>query len=699
MQQTVLFLLVVLVLAKVEGDPGDFRPPAVPLIVFSPHISVWSSSDNLTASDTVHWSGSPLPFHGLIDVDNSEVYRFLGTLPSSVQPMVQNKLVVQPWRTIYTLSTPTNTVELILTFSQPTSIEDPFTYITFNLRSLDGKTHSVRIYFEEGPMVGVNDKDEKVFWSRVDSDITVLTMNAFNQIPFGIRGDATRNNWGYAHLISPQRSSFSGYQGFGDDLRQAFANHQTMPTDDTRKPRHANDQSPASAFIINFDQVTSQTVSNYLIFLYDDLYSMLYFEEWQVPCWRAEFDNNVTLLINEAISYYQSNMQDITDSNEMLITLLGNIGGDHYAILGSLVTRQITGALSRTWSAKQNRSQLYMKEISSDGDVSTVDVIFPSSPFFLWLHPEMLRDVLLPVLAYANNETDIHYNLAWAPHHLGTWSVCDILSEEQEQMPMEESANMLLMLAGIVQKLAITDFLAPYWNVMEIWAQYLNSTLPDPGNQLCTDDFEGPSPHNCNLALKGILGLGAYSLLLNASGQAQRASVYMAQAQDHANYWLKAARDNNNYRLQYNLPNTWSQKYNLIYQSILSLNLFPADTAKLESSYYMTKMLDFGIPLDSRSNLTKGDWTSWIAAFNDNEGQKNAIFDKLYKFANESPDRVPLSDFYDAANGHVLGFRARPVMGGLFIRALLESPLACDIYRQTKIPTKRHGRGNRCSPA
>jgi len=56
-------------------------------------------------------------------------------------------------------------------------------------------------------------------------------------------------------------------------------------------------------------------------------------------------------------------------------------------------------------------------------------------------------------------------------------------------MQMEESGNMFLMLAGVVQKLNNTDFLKPYWNVMEIWAQYLNSTLPDPGNQLCIDNF------------------------------------------------------------------------------------------------------------------------------------------------------------------------------------------------------------------
>jgi hypothetical protein len=267
-------------------------------------------------------------------------------------------------------------------------------------------------------MLGINDKGEKVDWSRTDGDLTVLTMYAYNQIPFGIRGDATRNNWGYAHLISGNNSITTGYQGFGDDLRQAFTSHQAMPSDDTRKPRHADDHFPSSVFVINLGQVTSQSVSSYIVFLFDDVYSMLYFEEYQPPCWRAELDNNVTSLINEAVSYYQSNMADITASNELLMTLLTNTGGNQYSLLGSLATRQITGSVTRTWSYKQNRSQLYMKEISSDGDVSTVDVIYPSSPYFLWLHPEMLRDIIIPVLAYANNETSIEYNLPWAPHHL-----------------------------------------------------------------------------------------------------------------------------------------------------------------------------------------------------------------------------------------------------------------------------------------
>ena len=160
---------------------------------------------------------------------------------------------------------------------------------------------------------------------------------------------------------------------------------------------------------------------------------------------------------------------------------------------------------------------------------------------------------------------------------------------------------------------------------------------------------------------------------------------------------MKAARDDTNFRLQYDLPNTWSQKYNLVYQSILGLSLFPDDVAKLESDYYQTKLLDFGRPLDSRGKLTKTDWSAWVAALSKDKQQEDAIYAKLYKFANESPDRVPFSDFYDSSNGHVLGFRARPVLGGIYIRALLDNPTVPGFFQKYKSPSKRYGRVNKCN--
>lgn len=91
-------------------------------------------------------------------------------------------------------------------------------------------------------------------------------------------------------------------------------------------------------------------------------------------------------------------------------------------------------------------------------------------------------------------------------------------------------------------------------------------------DQLCTDDFEGPSPHNTNLALKGIVGLGAWSDYLKQIGDTQNATRVQAIAKVYASYWEDHAlnpSDKDHYKLQYDLSNTWSLKYNLLFDVIL----------------------------------------------------------------------------------------------------------------------------------
>lgn len=87
------------------------------------------------------------------------------------------------------------------------------------------------------------------------------------------------------------------------------------------------------------------------------------------------------------------------------------------------------------WNSAINDWWVFMKEISSDGDVSTVDVIYPASPLILYLNPQVYAKLLVPILVYGNNETNaygqgVNYNLAWAPHHLGTWPVSYIKPDQ-----------------------------------------------------------------------------------------------------------------------------------------------------------------------------------------------------------------------------------------------------------------------------
>lgn len=245
---------------------------------------------------------------------------------------------------------------------------------------------------------------------------------------------------------------------------------------------------------------------------------------------------------------------------------------------------------------------------------------------------------------------------------------------------MEESGNFILMIAGVVQaQNNDITWLKPYWPLLKTWADYLNSTLPDPQNQLCTDDFLGPSPHNANLALKGIIGLGAYAWLLSVNGEATESQEFRAAAESFAADWINLAtdRDGGHTKLQYNLNDTWSQKYNALYQYILSSGgmkpLFPTTLMDSEVKFYQSVLQLWGLPLDSRGTLSKTDWSSWIAAMSSDQSQfSKQIFQYLYKFAMSSPSKqVPFSDWYDTADGAVLGFRARPVQGGLFAKALL----------------------------
>jgi hypothetical protein len=334
-----------------------------------------------------------------------------------------------------------------------------------------------------------------------------------------------------------------------------------------------------------------------------------------------------------------------------------------------------------------SESWVFMKEISSDGDVSTIDVIYPASPFFLATSsPETLRRMMLPLLVYANDGTkvygdDVPYTLQWAPHHLGVWPICTLDQDDQEQMPMEESGNLLLMIAGIAYKQGwnsdSVSYLNDYWTVLNGYADYLVSTLPDPGDQLCTDDFEGPSPHNANLAAKGVVALAAWAelLLLRPDGAGIDDSTRYAEAATvYAGNWTILAMEptQDRYKMEYDLNSTFSLKYNLLFQYILDLPNKPFDDAviQLEETYYTSQMNEYGIPLDNRATFTKLDWSMWVGAMG-TEDQFNAITDATFKFANECTDRVPLSDWTDTVTATVIGFQARPVMGGIYAKLLM----------------------------
>jgi Domain of unknown function (DUF1793)/Domain of unknown function (DUF4965) len=229
------------------------------------------------------------------------------------------------------------------------------------------------------------------------------------------------------------------------------------------------------------------------------------------------------------------------------------------------------------------------------------------------------------------------------------------------------------MIAGIAKAEGDASFARRYWSLLSQWARYLNNQGLDPGNQLCTDDFTGLLAHNANLSLKAIEALGGYAMLAKMLGDRQVATSYWNTAQDYAKKWIQMANDGDHTRLAFDRPGTWSQKYNLVWDRVLGLNLFAPEVAQREVSWYEKQNTYFGFPLDSRLAYTKLDWESWCATLAPSNAVFRALFTGLYNFANQTPTRVPLSDWSWTTDGTQVGFQARPVVGALYMKLLADA--------------------------
>lgn len=500
--------------------------------------------------------------------------------------------------------------------------------------------------------------------------LEVMSIGTSSQKDLGQGSD--RINWGHWLVATPKAAKGLHTAMAADQTsRSSFVEgtHDKVSDDETG-PRAARQDWPVLSVSWDLGNIESSTSEErHITLAYDQVHAQSFFGTDMPPLWRKKWDTPVAML--ESVE--QSREDDL--KKEMLFDVdlvekLTKQGGDKFATLTSLVYRQVVGGTQAVYNPITGEDWVFMKEISSDGDVSTVDVVYPAFPMFHYLYPEYFRKLLVPLLVYGNNETGQYgmrmpYNLPWAPHHLGHWPVCDLAPSKQEQMPVEESGNMLIMLAGLAQKQGSFSYLDRYWPMLDSWADYIIASLPDPQNQLCTDDFEGPSPHNTNLAAKGIVALEAYAGLVRARGDADKAEVYLKSAANFTQWWTKHAADGDHFRIQFNLAGTWSLKYNLLYQKSLGLSSFPQSVLDSETAYYETKLAKCGVPLDSRHPYTKSDWSMWTAVLG-NVAQFHAIADRLYNFANTTPSRVPLSDWYDVNTCAMKGFRARPVQGGLY---------------------------------
>ena len=649
----------------------SLRPPAVPLVTFDPYLSIWSEADHLNDKNTQHWTHRDHSLASLIRVDG-KAYRLMGGEPSDVPAFTQVSLQVLPTRSIYEFEEAGVHVTLtFMTAALPHDLEvfaRPLSYLTWDVRSVDGASHQVSLYDSTSSQLVVNDANESVAWSREKAGkLTALRVGTEAQPILGSGGDDHRINWGYAYAAAPTRQSKSAI-GANRALLNDFVQNGSLPTaDDTQTPRAANQDTPVLAFVFDLGAVGTTTVERQVIVAYDEIYAIKYFGKNLRPFWRRNGMSPEVLLQTASREYPALRVRCETFDHD-LVADLTTVGGERYAQVCALAYRECAAACGL--AADDNKQPLFFtKENTSNGDIATVDVFFPMDPIWVFLSPTLAKASLVPILSYAASS---HWKFPNAPHDLGTYPFARGTDDGGEGMPVEESGNMLILCDAIAQAEGNGNFVTPWWPQLTQWAKYLENYGLDPEEQLCTDDFMGHLAHNANLSVKAILGLAAYGDLCKLRGDTANAERYEQLAKVDAEHWVHVAADGDHFRLAFDKPGTWSQKYNLVWDQILGLNVFPPSVAKMEVAHYKNVMQRYGVPLDSRTHLTKTDWSIWSATLADNQADFESIVSPAYDYINQTTTRDPIADSYETDNINSGGMHARPVVGGFFIKMLTD---------------------------
>lgn len=668
-----------------QQKPGAaLRAPATPLVVHDPYFSIWSTSDRLTDGPTRHWTGAQQELNGIARIDGKN-YRYLGNADRDIPALEETEHTITPTRTLVTLQSPQ--VEIRICFLTPAFPDDlkimarPVTYLTWEVKSRDGASHDVTLYLDMDGTIAANTPLEPVVWSRAKiAGLHLLRVGSQKQPMLEKWGDNVRIDWGYFYVGVPDAQGAASLAAGNRDDRNHFVATGELPTqDDLDQPRMPQSRYPSPPLLnvaIPLGKVDASPVTRHVLLAYDDIYSIEYMHQKLLPYWRTQFSSFAAML-QAADRDYPSLEARAEQYDADLQHDLVQTGGEEYAAIATLAFRQAIAAHKLVEDA--NGVPFFMpKENFSNGSISTVDVLYPSSPMFLFLNPKLVEAQLEPVARYAETS---HWKFPFAPHDLGVYPLANGQLygggeiTEDDQMPVEESGNMILMFAALAHAEHDTAFAKRYWPLLTKWAEYLLAKGFDPENQLCTDDFAGHLAHNTNLSIKAIEALAAYAQLAKEMGDTRIAAQYEDAARSMAAKWVSMAADDDHYRLAFDKPGTWSQKYNLVWDNILGLHIFPAEIASKEIAFYKTHLNPFGLPLDNRATYTKLDWTVWSATLATNPADFQAIVRPVFQFLNHTPDRVPMTDWYDTVSAHQVGFQARSVVGGVYIKMLADPQL------------------------
>lgn len=645
---------------------NKFRPPAVPLLVFDPYFSVWSFNDKLYDDSTRNWTGAKNAMTGIIRCGN-KVWRFMGKIADReyyyCEPDIieQTDLKVKPTTTEYTFEN--DELKLVVRFINPLLADDlkllsrPIGYIEYE--TLSKFNEDIEVYVDISVEACVDDYQKHV--KLCESEFGICCGNVEQNI-LNKSGDDVRIDWGYLHLLDKEAYFCNAFTG-----RNEFV------LGKCEKKFKAGDM--LSVYLDNpAMSVIKKGNSGRIAIGYDDMKSIEYFGKQLDAYYKIDGDT-FDDVCRDAIDNFDFIKKKCQAFDTKLINMSKKIS-EKYTDIISLSYRQAVAAHKLCFD--ESGLLFISKECFSDGCAATVDITYPSMPLFLKLNPELVIGMLRPIFEYAKMDL---WNFEFAPHDVGIYPIIDKQAygyekEDPEwtisrQMPVEECANMLICTYAICNAIGSKEYACQNKELLTKWADYLLEFGKIPENQLCTDDFNGHLDKNCNLSIKAIIGIYAFGELFDMP-------KYKEKAKEFAFWWKENANEKDHYKLAFDIDGTWSIKYNMVWDKIFRFGLFD-DVYKIETDFYITKLMKYGIPLDSRGTVAKNDWIMWAAAMCETDEKRDKIIESVWNMINETKTRIPITDHYDVETAMQWrwaeyytwqGFQNRSVVGGFAILML-----------------------------
>lgn len=658
----------------------ELRLPAYPLITMDPLFSIWSMSQKLYEGETRMWTGAAKPINGNINIDG-EVKRFMG-LKGAEEVIPQKKVLTGLMSTKYIFED--KKVRLEVTFTSPAFLDKPAlasrptAYIDFTVTSIDGQPHNVQILTDFSERL-TYEGSKKLTKAGVlpFPEGKIAYVGRFLQKNLAKAGDFKEIDWGWLYLAGKSRILVSAASAARKYCKDDYC--------------IAEAKNPRKVLLSEKEgEVTpGNPLSYYLVVGYDDNYALNYFGEFKRGYWKTAY-SDIVHAIKESVADHQEVMA-ACEAEE------SRFESENDAAYGEDYTGILIAAYRQTLAAHKiildkDDPVMISKECGSNGCAGTVDVAYPSSPLFLYKNPTLVKAMLIPVFKFARMHV---WRYPFAPHDVGVYPFVmgqvygapsayvlknrfnytkkyifnyytRHLYRAESQMPVEECGNMIIMSAAYFNESGDFKFIRENADLLSKWADYLVKQGIELDNQLSTDDFGGHLPHNVNLAVKSIIAIALWGKLLE-NIQPGGGKLYTDTAKAYAKELELRSDVGDHTTLVIEDRESWSLKYNLVWDKIFKLGLFSPGLYQRETAYYKKRLNKYGVPLDSRKTYTKSDWLIW-ASLLDDTGEALGLYARaLVEMLKETPSAVPFTDWYDTISGECVGFRHRSVQGALWL--------------------------------